>query len=107
FQQLEGTAGTVPAPQNQGAVIGAVPTDPATTAALPDEPMDDLGGPMHEPLAPMDDLGPPIDDIGESADPRVGSNSTGVGVLGANNPLDLSLDGGAQISNGDAQAQYQ
>ncbi|HHY50781.1 MAG TPA: tol-pal system protein YbgF [Alphaproteobacteria bacterium] len=107
FQQLEGAAGTAPAPQQQGAVTDTFPEDPTTTAALPAEPMDALGAPTQEPGAAMHEPGVPMDDIGDSADPLVGSNSMGVGVLGANNPLDLSLDGGAQISNGDAQAQYQ
>lgn len=59
--------------------------------------------------------------VGQSSDPLVGTNQMGGGVLGGgtggggtltgsldgSRPLDLSLDGGAQLSNGDATAQYE
>src|SRR5690606_17346872 len=59
--------------------------------------------------------GEPADHLGDSADPLIGTNATGADTLGTlpedvalggSRPLDLSLDGGAQVSNGDADAQY-
>ncbi len=120
FQQLEGNAGvTAPPRQNEGALpeerLPADPalmtTDPTQTAAVPVEPLDP-GAPMHG------DIGEPMhSDLGESSDPLVGTGGVGsdtLGTLGGEDlrlgnarPLDLSLDGGAQISDGDAQAQYQ
>ncbi|MEQ1770907.1 MAG: tol-pal system protein YbgF [Devosia sp.] len=54
------------------------------------------------------------DGLGESADPLVGSNTAGAGTLGAldpnavgSRPLDLTLDGGQALTDGDALAQYQ
>jgi tol-pal system protein YbgF len=108
FQQLEGSAGTVPAPSNDTGALAptqqAPAADPTTTATLPElEPLDlgtDNGEPMHG-------------ELGESSDPLVGTGSMGSGVLGGNEavlggqPLDLSLDSGAELSHGDADAQYQ
>jgi tol-pal system protein YbgF len=78
------------------------PQDPTTTATLPDPAPLDLGAAA---------------DIGESSDPLVGTNSTGAAplgtlggedlTLGGSRPLDLSLGSTANISNGDARAQYQ
>jgi len=112
FQQLEGGAGKKPdaATQSGGVtqpeVLPQAPAATADTQALPD------------PAAPAD-LGAaqPTDDLGDSADPLVGTNGAGaddtLGTLGADDlalggsrPLDLSLDGGGQVSNGDANAQY-
>lgn len=119
FQQLEGNAGvSAPSRQNEGALTEeklpadpALATDPTQTAGLPAEPLD-LGPPMH------DDPGAPMHgDVGDSADPLVGTGGAGsdtLGTLGGEDlrlgnarPLDLSFDGGAEISDGDAQAQYQ
>ena len=119
FQQLEGGAATS-APAGQGAIVDdRLPADPVTTAGLPSEPVEP-GAPMHGDLGePMHgDLGGPVrDELGESADPLVGTNTMGgdaLGTLGGEDlrlgesrPLDLSFDGGAEISDGDAQAQYE
>lgn len=105
FQQLEGNAGVAAPSTDTGALTQEqVPVaDPATTSALPAlEPVETGSGePMHG-------------ELGESSDPLVGSNSMGVGALGGGEepalggqPLDLSLDSGAELSNGDAAAQYQ
>lgn len=106
FQQLEGTAdiGAAAPSVDTGALTPeqqAPVADPTTTAGLPAlEPLEGDGAPMHS-------------DLGESSDPLVGSGSMGTGVLGSGEaslggqPLDLSLDGGAQLSNGDADAQYE
>jgi tol-pal system protein YbgF len=106
FQQLEGNAGVTAPPATD---TGAITLDPApavtpetTTSALPEPaPLDLTGG----------------TDLGESLDPRVGTNVSGEGelgrldsedmTLGGSRPLDLSLGSTASISNGDAQAQYQ
>jgi tol-pal system protein YbgF len=111
FQQLEGNAGVAaPAPSGD---LGAAPAD-----QLPSEPQDTAGLPAGDAL----DLGAPMEtlstgDLGESSDPLLG---TGGGeaplgtlggedlTLGGSRPLDLSLSGaGGDISNGDANAQYQ
>ncbi len=109
FQQLEGSAGIAPAPSTDGALTTepALPADPETTATLPDPAPLDLG------VAPAEEGA----ELGESADPLVGSNNAGGATLGTlggedmtlgeSRPLDLSLDGGAAISTGDATAQYQ
>jgi tol-pal system protein YbgF len=111
FQQLEGGGAAAPAPQttDQGSIGSERLTpqpDPTTTATLPatEVPMDGGAG------APMDmGSGAPMEDLGESHDPLVGTNGAGgddqLGTLG--NPLDLSLDGGGQVSSGDATAQYE
>jgi tol-pal system protein YbgF len=104
FQQLEGTGGIAPPAGQSGAVEpDRLPADPTTTAGLPRAPVE-LGT-----SEPMDHLPPLSTDIGESSDPLVGTNSMEGGVLGGagSRPLDLSLDGGAQLSSGDATAQYQ
>lgn len=116
FQQLEGGAGGKPdAAARSGGVMQpeVLPQDPAATAdtqALPDPaPLD--------PAATTDlGAGAPMEDLGESADPLVGSKGTGGNdtlgtlsgddiTLGGSRPLDLSLDGG-RVSSGDADAQY-
>src|SRR5690606_22649813 len=112
FQQLEGTGGGGPAPSgNSGALepdrLPAVTpsgemTTPAPIVTGGDAPME--GGFGQE--------------LGESSDPLVGTNQPGAGVLGGGagggvmggdggRPLDLSLDGGTQVSTGDASAQYE
>lgn len=107
FQQLEG-GGAAPAPTGSVEPL-TLPADPTTTAGVgPNESVEvGTGEPMH-------DLGGEPMDLGESSDPLVGTNSMDVGVLGGGDdmslggsrPLNLSLDGGAQLSNGDAEAQY-
>lgn len=106
FQQLEGTADIGVQPNiDTGAVTPEqqqLPADPTTTSGLPE-------------LAPLDpgDGEPMHGDLGDSNDPLVGTGSMGTGVLGSDQaalgsqPLDLSLDSGAELSNGDAEAQYQ
>jgi tol-pal system protein YbgF len=80
-----------------------LPADPTTTAALPQVT------PLELPAGgqPAPDSG-----LGESADPLVGSNSTGTGTLGdltlqPQRPHDLTFDAGTTLSSGDANAQYQ
>ena len=115
FQQLEGGAAGKPeaATQAGGATQPEVlPQDPAATA-------DTLPEPAPLDAAPAADLGAgqPMDGVGESADPLVGTNGAGGAdtlgtlpaedlTLGGSRPLDLSLDGGGQVSSGDANAQY-
>jgi tol-pal system protein YbgF len=106
FQQLEGGAGgkSNAAPQS-GSVMQpeALPQDPAPTANAPD-----LADPAPLDQGDVVGLGEPMEDLGESADPLLGTGGLGdgtLGTLGGGRPLDLSLDGG-QVSNGDADAQY-
>ncbi|MHB1110762.1 MAG: tol-pal system protein YbgF, partial [Devosia sp.] len=118
FQQLEGGAGKKPdaATQSGGVTQPEVsPRDPAATAetqTLPDPAAPADPGTSTDPGA-----GAPMEDLGDSADPLVGTNGAGAGdtlgtlsdsdlTLGGSRPLDLSLDGGGQVSSGDANAQY-
>lgn len=98
FQQLEGGAPATPPAQTSGdagtTLAPQVPAiDPNATAGIA------TGQPADTPM----DF-----DLGESADPLVGTGSTGQGDLanlGGGRPLDLSLDGGTPV-DGDAVAQY-
>ena len=114
FQQLEGTAPV-------GKPHAAVPTDGATPSdALPqdqtpavatDTPTDQL--PATPDQAAVPDLPPsdaPMDgSLGESADPLLKGGTDQLGTLPddavLNQPLDLNLPA-TELSNGDAQAQY-
>lgn len=99
FQQLEGGGtGTSPTslPGNTNMPTGGetLTTGSANLGAPLDE--EPLGEPMHG-------------DLGDSLDPLVGTDGLGtdtLGTLSSTRPLDLSLDGGGQVSNGDAKAQY-
>lgn len=96
FQQLEGGNPTPP-PADQGAVTSdRLPADPTTTAALP----------QVQPLElPADQAS--TDALGDSSDPLLQPNGTDqLGTLDGK-PLDLSIDGGSQISSGDATAQFE
>ncbi len=128
FQQLEGGGAgkTEAAPQSGGDMPAGEAPQPDTGAQqqLPDAnaaPSADVqagvsgGLTAVEPdgtMAPADSADEPMDDLGDSADPLLGQGSTtgepAVGVLGGNGvPLNLSLDGGTALEDGDAQAQYQ
>ena len=116
FQQLEGGSGPGPT-SSVDSNLSAPATDrlPSEPAQLADSPGAlapievGSGEPMHGDHDP---------ELGQSADPLVGTNQMGGGVLGGGTvgtvgsiepgrPLDLSLDSGGQLSNGDAEAQYQ
>ncbi|MEQ1899781.1 MAG: tol-pal system protein YbgF [Devosia sp.] len=112
FQELEGGAGKKPEAATQDA--GATPVE-----ALPqaDTATDTTALPAPEPLAAdTNAAGDPVvnDGLGDSADPLLGTNQAGEGTLGTldenalgTRPLDLTLDSGQQLSDGDANAQYQ
>ena len=134
FQQLEGggSGKTEAAPQSGGAMPSAEAPQPATgndstaeaapdKTALPDPnaapsgdaqagvsgSLTNLGGDDDIPITNDE----PMDDLGDSADPLLGQGQAGespVGALGAPNgvPLNLSLDGGQTLEDGDAKAQY-
>lgn len=116
FQQLEGGAGKKPdAATRPGSATQpeVLPQSPAATADT--QTLQDAAPP--DPAAAEQGAGAPTDDLGDSADPLVGTNGAGgddaLGTLGADDltlggsrPLDLSLDGGGAVSNGDADAQY-
>lgn len=115
FQALEGGAGgkTEAATQAGGVTQPEVlPQDPAPAQLAP-APL--APAPLAPAAVPEAGAGEPMDDLGNSADPLVGTNAAGANTLGTlpadpalggSRPLDLSLDGGAQVSNGDAEAQY-
>jgi tol-pal system protein YbgF len=108
FQELEGGAGKKPE--------AATPSGGETpTGQLPQPPAGEQTTAPVEPLAPADAPaadGEPMDNLGDSADPLLGQGQSGettIGTLGGDNgrPLNLSLDGGQTVSDGDANAQYQ
>ena len=107
FQQLEGGGAALPQQQGDLGAERLAPSDPATTAALPDPAP--LGTQFGDPLPD----GTNADGLGDSSDPLLGTEGTGVGTLGtlgsleATAPRDLNLDGGVRLSSGDANAQYQ
>ena len=126
FQQLEGGGGkggagkkTEAATQPGGETpSGALPqapegaqttTPPTDTSALPPPVNTDQGA-----AAPQSgDQDMDGDNLGESADPLVGSNGADGQTAplslpddGASRPLNLSLDSSQDLSNGDAEAQY-
>lgn len=107
FQQLEGggLGKTEAAPQSGGEMPAGEAPQPVTgTDALP--PLTAEPAPAGPPP-----LVSPDDELGDSADPLLGSGQPGgavTGVLGSENtiPLDLSFDGGQAIVDGDADAQF-
>lgn len=112
FQQLEGGGAgkTEAAPQSGGVTPPAEAPQPDTGTQTPDTTQ------LPAPAAP-DDAIPVISDepmhgdVGDSADPLLGQGQAGaapaVGTLGESSvPLNLNLDGGTVIEDGDARAQY-
>lgn len=114
FQQLEGGNGPGP--------VSSVDSDTAPAAdRLPAEPPSQLAEVPGEPAQVEVGSGAPMHgdhdpELGQSADPLVGTNQMGGGLLGGPGtvgsieparPLDLSLGSAGQLSNGDAEAQYQ
>ncbi|MEO6014712.1 MAG: tol-pal system protein YbgF [Devosia sp.] len=104
FQELEGGGGKktdAATPSGGETPAGTLPqpaTGDTTTTTLPaaDAPVT---------------TDAPMDDVGDSADPLLGKGEAGdttIGTLGGANgqPLNLSLDGGQALSDGDANAQY-
>jgi tol-pal system protein YbgF len=131
FQQLEGGGAgkTEAAPQAGGETPPAeapqpdtgIPTAPDTTA-LPDpnaaasgDVQPGVSGSLTEVPAsgdiPVIDDAPMHEELGDSADPLLGQGASGApvtGTLGEANavPLNLNLDGGQALEDGDAKAQY-
>ncbi len=118
FQQLEGGGAgkTEAAPQSGGATPSAEAPQPDTGTQTPPDPnappasdvQPGVSGSLTETPAGGD---APTDDLGDSADPLLGqgqSGGTASGTLGGPNgvPLNLSLDGGQALEDGDAKAQY-
>lgn len=112
FQALEGgEPGKSPAATESGGEMPAeeLPQTPAETE-VPADPPDESR------LEPGD--GEPMDMIGETLDPMVGngaadgtlgtlSDGGGPDIVDPGQPLDLSLDSGAEVADGDARAQYE
>jgi tol-pal system protein YbgF len=127
FQQLEGgngaagkggagkktDAATQPGGETPTGALPPAPQGEQTTSdeAPPGPPASDAGA---QPAAPTDtgvDAPMDGDGLGESADPLVGKGG-GTAVLalptdGNGQPLNLSLDSSQELTNGDADAQYQ
>lgn len=113
FQALEGAAPGKPqaAAESGGAMpTEELPQDPASGAQPPASREPD----RLEPEAQTDRLGEPMHDLDDSQDPMLGGGDPTLGTLpgegpdapGGGRPLNLSLDGGGEVSNGDARAQY-
>ncbi len=124
FQQLEGGAGGKPqaaaptdgvtpsdtlpqsnaqqTPAVNAPAVAATPVAPAQAAPADNLPLADLNG------EPMDSLGDSSDPLLKGGIDQLGTMTEGGDTLGVDGgrPLDLSLDGGGAISNGDAKAQY-
>ncbi len=117
FQTLEGGApGKTDAATQAGGVTQpeALPQDPALTAedtapltVIPEQGVQPLPGEQEfDPT--FDDGSPATDELGQSADPLVGTGQTGGVDLITGQPLDLSYNPAmAPTSNADADAQYQ
>lgn len=119
FQQLEGGGAgkkTEAAPQSGGVTPPAEAPQPdtGTQTALPDPnavPAGDAQAGVSGSLTEAPATDAPIDTLGDSADPLLGqgqAGSTTSGTLGGANgvPLNLSLDGGQTLEDGDAKTQY-
>jgi tol-pal system protein YbgF len=118
FQALEGGGGKkTDAATQSGSVTqpGALPQAPQageqTVTTTPPAPLgDDATATTTEPQgqAPATEG----DGLGDSADPLVGTGGSGTSTLGTlpegpdGQPLNLSLDSGQALSDGDAEAQY-
>ena len=112
FQQLEGGGAgkTEAAPQSGGVTPPAEAPQPDTGTQAPDTtalPPADTP-PVAGDVPVTSDA--PMDDLGDSADPLLGQGQSGapaMGTLGESSvPLNLSLDGGTALEDGDARAQY-
>jgi len=128
FQQLEGGNGkAAPGKKTDAATPsgGATPTgalpQPATgEQAAPQQQTSTTGDAGTQPppadvgtttAAPSSDAAMDGDNLGDSADPLVGKGggTAELGTIpdnGVSQPLNLSLDGNQDLSNGDAEAQY-
>lgn len=118
FQELEGGAGGKP--QAAAPTDGVTPSDTLPqTPAHQDPATAETRQPADVPptdLPPLADTGEgdPMDNLGDSADPLLKGGIDQLGTmteddpldLNPGRPLDLSLDGGGELSNGDAKAQY-
>jgi tol-pal system protein YbgF len=118
FQALEGGAG--PKPDAAGRAGGAMqpealPQDPNAVPVDADGvPLTDIPEQGVQPLPgeiefdpTFDDGSVPMDDIGESADPLVGTGSAGGVDLTTGQPMNLSFDpAAAKSGNADADAQF-
>lgn len=119
FQALEGGAGgkTEAATQPGGATQPeALPQDPAATPTDPDAvPLTDIPEQGVQPLPGEAEFDPtfndgsaaPMDELGNSADPLVGTGAQGGVDLATGQPIDLSYDpAAANTGNPDADAQF-
>jgi tol-pal system protein YbgF len=126
FQQLEGGGAgkTEAAPQSGGATPAGEAPQPDTGTQTPAPAADPNAPPAADAQpgvsgsltdAPAGDVpvtnDVPMDDLGDSADPLLGQGQSSgepiTGTLGESSvPLNLSLDGGTALEDGDARAQY-
>ena len=108
FQQLEGGGSGKPqAATDAGKPAPQLPQTETDTGSIQQLPAEQQG------VEPLPGDGEPMETaIGESQDPMINGGQGTLGTLdedvnlGGSRPLDLSLDGGAQVSSGDAKAQY-
>ena len=105
FQQLEGGGAgkTEAAPQSGGAMPAGEAPQPATGDQTSLPPLTADPAPAGPPP-----LTTPDDGLGDSADPLLGTGQAGAAPLGdlSGVPLDLTVESGEAIVDGDADAQY-
>src|SRR5690606_26166787 len=119
FQALEGGAGgkteaaTQPGSVTQPEVLpqdpNAVPTDEngVPLTVIPEQGVRPLPGEAEFDPTFDDGAAAPMDELGESADPLVGTGATGGVDLTTGQPMNLSFDpAAAQSGNADADAQF-
>ena len=112
FQQLEGGGAgkTEAAPQSGGATPPAEAPQPDTGTQAPMEALPPANPPTAGDVPVISDEPMHGDNLGDSADPLLGQGQSGAtvtGTLGESSvPLNLSLDGGTSLEDGDARAQY-
>lgn len=113
FQQLEGgDSGNSEAATRSGSVMQpqALPQDPATNEEA--APLTDIPEQGVKPLPGEQEFDPTfgdegaVDELGNSADPLVGTGQNGGINLATGQPLDLSYNPTAKTGNADADAQF-
>ena len=113
FQALEGGAGgktdaaTQPGGVTQPEALPQTQTDTAPMTDIPEQGVQPLPGEIEFDPTFEDGSSAPMDDLGNSADPLVGTGLSGGVDLATGQPLNLSFDpNAAPTGNADADAQY-
>ncbi len=102
-------AGSLPQPAMGEQTTQTAASAPADSVPPPQTAADGPGLPPADVDAPASGETPMDGDVGQSADPLVGTNGANgnATALGTGRPLDLNLNSSQALSDGDAAAQYQ